>query len=97
MLKDDSKYEPRVKKLPPYQAQSSTTLGTSEIPTGILFPIITYVLPHYMPPSTSKGSASIPPMGGTSKTKFVPPQYSEYRFTQENYAKTIKQQKKFEK
>lgn len=87
--KDDSKFEMWVNKPPAYQTQSAPAPDTSEIPKGMPLPIATYVLPDYVPPSTSAGSGSMPPTGGAD--------YAEYRLTQENFAKSVKLQKKFQK
>lgn len=40
---NDLKYEMRANKTPSYKLQSAPALGTSEIPTGMLLLITTYV------------------------------------------------------
>lgn len=96
-MKDDIKYEIQVNKPLAYQMQSAPAPVTSKIPTGILLPITMYVLPDYMPPSTSIGSASMPLIGGPSNTVSTPSQYFEYRLTQENFSKSVRASKKFVK
>lgn len=84
--KYDSKYEIRVNKTPTYQTQSAPALRTLNIPSGMPLPIATYVLLDFMPSTTSICSASMPLMGRTVDSASIPPQYSEYRMTQENSA-----------
>lgn len=39
----------------------------------------------------------MPEIGGTSDTTSVPPQYCKYQVTQENFAKSVRENKMFEK
>lgn len=81
-LKDDSKLEICVGKPPTYQTQSARTPDATETPAGMPLPIITYMPPEYVPPSTSTRSGSAPSMGGID--------FAEYKLTQENFYKLVK-------
>lgn len=79
-------YEMRVHKPSAYESQSAP----ARVPPGMPLPLTTYVPPDYVPPGTFIGFRLMPPMGETSDTASVPPRYSEYRMTQENFSKIVK-------
>lgn len=95
-IKDNSKFKMRVHKPSTYETLSAPIPKTSEMPPGMPLPLTTYAPPRYMPPGTSVGLESMPPVGKTSDTTSIPLRYFEYRLTQENFAKTVKAQKKLE-
>lgn len=80
--KDDSKFKMCVTKPPSYQTQSAPAPNTTDIPTDMPLPITTYVLPEFVPQGTSVGLGSTQFIGGVG--------FAEYRFTQKNFAKSIK-------
>lgn len=63
----------QVNKPPSYKTQLAPVPRTFKMSTSMSLPISTYDPKDYVPPSTSIGSASMPPMGGTSDTTSIPP------------------------
>ncbi|KAF3652197.1 hypothetical protein FXO38_16233 [Capsicum annuum] len=81
----ESKFDMRVHKPPVYETQTVPTPEATDVPSGMSLPLVTYVL-H----GTSAGSRFVPLIGDTLDTTSIPPIYSKYRLTQENFARMVK-------